>query len=89
MSEELQQSQPVEQAPAGPSLSLQDLLLALQTIQIVAQRGAIKAEEMSTVGALHDKLYAFLNAQGVIAPAQAATENAAPQGGQDGTESSN
>lgn len=50
----------------APSLTLADLSLALQTIQIVAQRGAIKAEEMSTVGALHDRLFAFLQAQGVV-----------------------
>ncbi len=67
--------------PAAPSLTLADLTLALQTIQIVAQRGAIKAEEMSTVGGLHDRLFAFLKAQGVVgqeAPAPAAEEP--PQG---------
>jgi len=52
--------------PAGPSLSLQDLVLALQTIQACAQRGAIKAEEMTTVGGLYDRMFAFLEAQGVI-----------------------
>lgn len=50
----------------APSLTLADLTLALQTIQIVSARGAIKAEEMSTVGGLHDRLFAFLKAQGVI-----------------------
>ena len=50
----------------APNLTLGDLTLALQTIQIVAQRGAIKAEEMSTVGGLHDRLFAFLKAQGVV-----------------------
>jgi hypothetical protein len=49
-----------------PSLTLQDLMLTLQTIQAVVQRGAIRAEEMSTIGGLHDRLVAFLTAQGVI-----------------------
>lgn len=90
MAEELQQTPEVEQ-PAGPQLTLQDLTLALQTIQVTAQRGAIRADEMSAVGALHDKLFAFLTAQGALAPAQApapATPDAI-QGDQDGTESNN
>jgi hypothetical protein len=70
---------PVEQAPAvpaGPSLQLSDLVLALQTIQAMAQRGAIRADEMSTVGPLHDRLFAFLEAQGAIQRPQPATEAA-------------
>ena len=67
MSEQTTTSAPEETVPAqAPSLTLADLTLALETIQIVAQRGAIKAEEMSTVGGLHDRLFAFLKAQGVV-----------------------
>jgi hypothetical protein len=66
--------------PAGPSLSLQDLVLALQTIQAAAQRGAVRAEEMTTVGGLYDRMFAFLEAQGVISrgatPAAEETPNA-------------
>lgn len=51
---------------AQPSLQLSDLVLALQTIQAMAQRGTIRADEMTTVGGLHDRLFAFLEAQGVI-----------------------
>jgi hypothetical protein len=54
-----------EQA-AAPSLQISDLVLALQTIQAMAQRGSVKAEEMSVVGGLHDRLFAFLEAQGAI-----------------------
>ena len=54
------------EAPAAPSLQLQDLVLALQTIQAAAQRGAVRVEEMSTVGGLYDRMFAFLEAQGVI-----------------------
>jgi len=57
---------PVEQ-PSAPTLQLSDLVLALQTIQAFAQRGAVPAEEMSAIGGLHDRLFAFLEAQGAIA----------------------
>jgi hypothetical protein len=53
-------------APAAPSLSLQDLVLALQTMQACAQRGAVRADEMTTVGGLYDRMFAFLESQGVI-----------------------
>lgn len=68
-----------EQIPTGendaPSLQLNDLVLALKLIQAVAQRGAIRAEEMSEVGALHDRLLRFLTASGAIQPAQPPQEN--------------
>ena len=54
-----------EQAPA-PSLQLSDLVLALQTIQASAQRGAVRADEMEIVGGLYNRLFAFLEAQGAI-----------------------
>lgn len=56
------------QAESAPNLTVSDLLLVLQTLQVVAQRGAIKAEEMTVVGGLHDRLYKFLDSQGAIAP---------------------
>jgi hypothetical protein len=52
--------------PTAPALTLADLTLALQTIQVVAQRGAIRADEMVAVGGLHDRLFAFLESQGAI-----------------------
>jgi len=71
------------QAAPAPNLTVSDLLLVLQTLQVVAQRGAIKAEEMTVVGGLHDRLYKFLDSQGAIAspPAgeAAETEPAAAQ----------
>ena len=75
------ESTPAVEAPASApaSLQLSDLVLALQTIQASAQRGAIRVEEMSTVGGLYDRLLAFLEAQGAITrqtPAQGETPNA-------------
>ena len=58
MSEEI--TQPETEAPAQ-TLTLNDLVLSLQVIQLVTQRGAIKAEEMSTIGGLYDRLYRFLS----------------------------
>jgi hypothetical protein len=51
---------------AAPSLQLQDLVVLLQTIQVTAQRGAIRADEMSLVGGVYERLFAFLEAQGAV-----------------------
>jgi hypothetical protein len=59
-------------------LQLSDLVLALQFIQAASQRGAIRADELSAIGGLHDRLFAFLEAQGAItrqAPAQQSGDN--------------
>ena len=53
----------------APSLALADLVLVVNLIRAASERGAIKAEEMSTVGALYEKLVAFLQASGAISPA--------------------
>jgi hypothetical protein len=82
MSEDTTQTAEVAQEqPAAPSLQISDLVLALQTIQVAAQRGAVRADEMSTVGPLYDRLFAFLEAQGAITrqaaqPNQTGEENA-------------
>ena len=72
MTDQIQQEQQV------PQLTLADLTLALQTIQVVAQRGAIRADEMEAVGGLHNRLLTFLTAQGALANAPAAEEAPAP-----------
>jgi hypothetical protein len=63
--------QPVQQAPG---LTLQDLVLVAQIIQLTSQRGAFKAEELADVGGLYNKLVAFLQSTGAIAPAPVPTE---------------
>ena len=57
-------------APAAAQLQLQDLMLAAQVIQLASQRGAIRAEEMSQVGGLYERIVAFLQASGALQPAQ-------------------
>jgi hypothetical protein len=67
MSEDTTQTaEVVQEQPTAPSLQISDLVLALQTLHAAAQRGAIRADEMSTVGPLYDRLFAFLEAQGAI-----------------------
>jgi hypothetical protein len=74
--------QPVEQptAPAA-NLSIQDLLLVAQTIQVVAQRGVFRAEEMTNIGGLYDRIIAFLTASGALKTAEETT----PEVQDDGT----
>lgn len=63
MSETIQSPEAQQEAP---SLQLADMVLMLKLIQSIAPRGAIRAEEMAEVGALHNKLLAFLTATGAI-----------------------
>lgn len=65
------------ETPAAPSLSIQDLVGVVKIIQVVAQRGAIQAQEMGQVGPLYDRLIAFLDANGALQ--RPAAEPAAPE----------
>jgi hypothetical protein len=53
---------PVEGQEAGvpQSVSLQDLQLLGQIVDLASQRGAFRGNELSQVGAVYDKLTAFL-----------------------------
>jgi len=55
-------------APAQPEFSIADLQNLRQIVALSAQRGTFAAAEMSSVGAVFDRLNAFLNA---VAPAPA------------------
>jgi hypothetical protein len=57
---------PETDAPAQLGLTVQDLTLTLQLIQVASTRGAFKAEELSTVGGLYDRIFKFLEASGAI-----------------------
>jgi hypothetical protein len=62
--------QPVQQAQQpAPSLTLQDLVLVAQIIQLTSSRGAFKAEELADVGGLYNKLVTFLQSTGALTPA--------------------
>ena len=73
-----EQTTPEQEQAQQPGLNIQDLMLVVNTIQILSQRGAFKAEELTTIGGLYERLVAFLKASGAIrepapAPAEAET----------------
>lgn len=51
---------------ASPQLQISDLLLILQILQAIAQRGGFKVEEFKTVGECYERLFAFLAANGAV-----------------------
>lgn len=65
-------TEPAQQS--APNLTLQDLVLVAQIIQLTTQRGAFKAEELADVGGLYNKLIAFLQSTGALTPPPAPTE---------------
>lgn len=65
--DQVQTPEPQEQAV---SLTLQDLVLVAQIIQLSSQRGAFRAEELSDVGGLYNKLVTFLQSTGALTPAK-------------------
>jgi hypothetical protein len=44
----------------APSIGIQDIAFLVQIVETVAQRGAFRAEELSSVGAVYDKVKAFI-----------------------------
>jgi len=60
-------------APAAPqvTLTIQDLTTMSQIIKVCSTRaGAFQADELEVVGALYNKLQAFLQAAGAINPGE-------------------
>ena len=66
--DQVENQSPEQTQQATPSLTLQDLILVAQIIQLTSQRGAFKAEELQNVGTLYNKLVAFLQASGALTP---------------------
>ena len=58
MSEQLQEAQ-TDSVPE--SISLQDLQVLLQIVDLASSRGAFRGAELTQVGAIFDKLNAFLS----------------------------
>ncbi len=68
MAEEATQSAATQATPQeAPGLTVNDLAAMVQVINVASQRGAFKADELSAVGTLYDKLSKFLT---VVAPPQ-------------------
>ena len=68
-------SEETNNVPAPTSgVTINDIAFLVQIVEIVAQRGAFKAEELSTVGAVYDKVKTFITS---------ATQSAQPTEGTD------
>jgi len=67
------------QTETPTNLSLQDLLMVVQTLQVVTQRGAIRAEEMSNIGGLYDRIVKFLVDSGAINTSNEDAEEETPE----------
>lgn len=58
----VQEAQEVASEAATPeSISLQDLQVLLQIVDLASSRGAFRGAELTQVGAIFDKLNAFLS----------------------------
>jgi hypothetical protein len=79
MSEE--NTQPVETAEStdeqvsAPQLGVNDLKLMANILEVVSNRGAIKAGEMAAVGQLYNNLMSFLIANGAVEMPQPEVED--------------
>lgn len=71
-----EKTQVTEQQKVKPSLGINDLKACLQVIEICSQRGAFKAEELTGVGTLYQKIALFVQAAELTA-AEAANEQPA------------
>jgi len=49
-------------------LQLQDLLSAVQIIQLASSRGAFRAEEFTLVGGVYERIASFLQSSGALTP---------------------
>lgn len=65
--EETMHAETAESAEAtAPALGVNDLKLMANIIEVVSNRGAIKANEMAAVGSLYNNLMNFLVANGAL-----------------------
>ena len=69
-----QQEQPQVQ------LQLEDLIRALEIINLASTRGAFKPDEFTSIGVVYDRIFAFLLASGAIQQPQ--QTGAQPEGNQ-------
>ena len=70
MAEETTQS--AEQTTVNQNLTVNDLIVLKNVIEVCSQRGAFKADEFETVGGVYKKLVTFLSS---ILPAAPNEEN--------------
>lgn len=69
MSEETQTNTGAN-TPEDVSLNVQDIVNVVKIIDVVSGRGAVKGDEMSSVGRVRDRLVAFVNAHAPQPPVE-------------------
>jgi hypothetical protein len=57
-----------------PSLNIQDIVQLLNIVDVASRRGAFRAEELSSIGLVYDKISNFLKSTGAISPADEETQ---------------
>ncbi len=72
----MEQNNQIAAEQETPSISISDLVLLLNLVRVTTERGAIKAEEMSAVGLVYDKLVKFLQASGALSTKESSQEPA-------------
>lgn len=75
-------AEPQAEQVQAPQLGVNDLRLMANILEVVSNRGAIKANEMQAVGTLYNNLMTFLIANGAIQQPEPEIESAeaAPEG---------
>lgn len=77
MTEQTQEA--VEQSQEqSAGLTLQHIELAIRVIDLASSRGAIRGDEMSTIGNLREIFAGFLRSAGVASSEQEASPDASP-----------
>lgn len=76
---EEQTQEAVQESAVPESISLQDLQVLLQIVDLASSRGAFRGAELTQVGAIFDKLNAFLSFIGEQQKARAEAEAAAKE----------
>ena len=74
-----EQTAPAQAQQPAAGLTLQDLILVAQVIQLTSQRGAFRAEELEQVGGLYNKLVSFLESTGALTRTQPTPDPAASE----------
>lgn len=70
------QDKVIQDQPQAPSVSIQDLAMAVRIIDLASSRGAFQGPDLTPVGTCRDRLAAFVEAQ---AKAQEAAGQEAPR----------
>ena len=57
-----------EQTYTQPNIAIQDIAFLLNIVEVCSTRGAFRAEELTSVGAVYDKVKVFIDANTPPAP---------------------